>query len=1291
MKVRGALFRPLLITLAIAMSLASAGLAQTMSVDPGPDATAVPSARKILPNIPTDLVPAYETLWKCACDSDGCWPGCFTLASASVLKYWSQKAYPNLWPYRGVEDENNGLIRLRELFPNLLCFGNGNGNGQPGDSGYDAFDVATGLRQWTVEHGYRFVITPVPSPSFEQIMAEIDAGRPVIGAFGQSPWGSHAGTIIGYDTSKKRQVMIVRPNLPDKADTELEWGIGYQEFGIVTVAPGGAGGEELAPAQMVFDVVVGANDPGFSAAGDWRDAGGLGHAGAARFAPIIDGGPTADESAFARWTPQIPFDGAWEVMAWMPLDKADPTTSGSVLYKIAHAEGQSLVRRSQRDAPQGWLSLGTFPLVRGQRGSVAIGNTSAEAGTRQVWADAVRFVWRAPLLLRGEDDPANTYLVRDGRRRALPQDGGLTFAALRLLPSDIRKLTPLQIAQYPSGEPIPSVLSAWVGSYFNNTQLAPPSAAIRNDTPLALRWEGLSPVAGVSAIGFSGRWTRVMAFSQGAYTIKLQAAGGLRLWVDGRLEIDAWDAQGAFIEHKAKVALDGGLHRLEVEYVNRTGGAALVFVDLPPNPPLPVDQPVLRYTRGLTATLSWLDTGDADGGATNAPRRFTVSVGRENPAAGAPLEILNSDWLTTTSWVAQFPGSGAYVWRVAAGDGATVSEWSAPRRIVVDRAPPWAQMASATNPSEELDPAQKGPQAPSRAPGLRLRWTQTDTLSGVAFVDIQAREIVRASTGYTFATEYRETTRSAVEVVVEGGREITRSTLITALVPFTGVVEVRTFAPNPTATWKLVQSNLTGSETFFVGTPGAVYEFRARAVDWAGNAQEWYDGYSVAAQMDPNAIPAPPTFTPVPTGTPTRVPPTAIPPTQTPVPTATPSRTPTPTPTTGPKETAVTVKTPASSPTTPATPTATPTPTPQATPTFVATSILNPAATQKKTEPRYVASTRLDLEPTPTGVLSPLASPTRAISLKDAYVNSAYLRVDVLSTKITEAPLPEDGSCLTTEDAQPGARAILNLRVSNYSPIDIRGWRLSVLAGDEPARVCLLGAEANERLPAIPPGTRRDFTVLAYAPIDAPFTNVEAQWQGERFTVCVDNGLVAKGCAPQSVPIPTIAAGAPTPVADFSNDFDRETADSPDLSPTSTPTPTAVPVPTPMPTRSPLTWTVTAQSLDASAWGRPIKGSCFAYDDGDPVTRWQAGLRIENLSSTEMRDLRVTFFEGANALRTCFHGYGGLMPNIPAADGRNISFFAFVEKRQAVTSVLIEAMGQSRRMCVVNGMLNACK
>ncbi len=336
-----------------------------------------------------------------------------------------------------------------------------------------------------------------------------------------------------------------------------------------------------------------------------------------------------------------------------------------------------------------------------------------------------------------------------------------------------------------------------------------------------------------------------------------------------------------------------------------------------------------------------------------------------------------------------------------------------------------------------------------------------------------------------------------------------------------------------------------------------------------------------------------------------------------------------------------------------------------------------------------MASKRLDPEPTPTGVLSALAT---SPFLRAAFTNSAYLRVDVLGLKLAEAPLPDSGSCSSDLEGDRGARAVLTLSVSNYSPIAVRGWRMAVMAGDAPAQTCLLGVAADGRLPAIEPGTRRDIVVVAYAPIDAAFTRIEAQWQGERYAVCADNGPVALGCAPQSVPIAKTGVWAPTPLPDFSKVDDAASLQAPEaVSATTTATPTAVPVPTPTPTRAPANWSITAQSLDASVWGRPIQASCFAYDDGDPVTRWQASLRVENLSPSEMRDLRVTFFEGETPLRTCFHGYGGFLPNIPPSDGRNISFFAFVEKGRSLTSVLVEAMGQSRRMCVAGGTLTVCK
>ncbi|NJM39554.1 MAG: hypothetical protein HC853_01655 [Anaerolineae bacterium] len=92
------------------------------------------AARVILSDVPNDLIPQPSNMWQCSCDTDGCWPGCFTIASASIAKYWAAKGMPNLWN----GDENGTFARLRELFPNLFCYNNVNGRpGKPSDSGYD--------------------------------------------------------------------------------------------------------------------------------------------------------------------------------------------------------------------------------------------------------------------------------------------------------------------------------------------------------------------------------------------------------------------------------------------------------------------------------------------------------------------------------------------------------------------------------------------------------------------------------------------------------------------------------------------------------------------------------------------------------------------------------------------------------------------------------------------------------------------------------------------------------------------------------------------------------------------------------------------------------------------------------------------------------------------------------------------------------------------------------------------------------------------------------------------------
>ena len=95
-------------------------------------------SRVVLPGIPDDLIPQQSNIWKCTCDTDGCWPGCFTIAAASIAKYWSLRGYPNLWN----GDENGTFARLRDLFPNLFCYDNINDDGKPSESGYDETTTA---------------------------------------------------------------------------------------------------------------------------------------------------------------------------------------------------------------------------------------------------------------------------------------------------------------------------------------------------------------------------------------------------------------------------------------------------------------------------------------------------------------------------------------------------------------------------------------------------------------------------------------------------------------------------------------------------------------------------------------------------------------------------------------------------------------------------------------------------------------------------------------------------------------------------------------------------------------------------------------------------------------------------------------------------------------------------------------------------------------------------------------------------------------------------------------------
>jgi hypothetical protein len=84
----------------------------------------------------------------------------------------------------------------------------------------------------------------------------------------------------------------------------------------------------------------------------------------------------------------------------------------------------------------------------------------------------------------------------------------------------------------------------------------------------------LAPACGIGAGGFSIRWTRAASFQSGRYRFTARSDDGIRLYIDGRLLVDAWIDQW-FTTYTSEIDLTEGNHDLRVEYYQNGGVAAV--------------------------------------------------------------------------------------------------------------------------------------------------------------------------------------------------------------------------------------------------------------------------------------------------------------------------------------------------------------------------------------------------------------------------------------------------------------------------------------------------------------------------------------------------------------------------------------------------------------------------------------------------------------------------------------------------------------------------------------------
>ncbi len=117
---------------------------------------------------------------------------------------------------------------------------------------------------------------------------------------------------------------------------------------------------------------------------------------------------------------------------------------------------------------------------------------------------------------------------------------------------------------------------AWLGYYFNNTNLSGTPAAIVSVGAPGGNWGAGSPLPSIQPDNFSVRWVSTQNYAAGTYRITAKADDGVRVFVNGALAVNAWGSASGQT-YTADVNLAAGSHTITVEYLELTGAAYLEF------------------------------------------------------------------------------------------------------------------------------------------------------------------------------------------------------------------------------------------------------------------------------------------------------------------------------------------------------------------------------------------------------------------------------------------------------------------------------------------------------------------------------------------------------------------------------------------------------------------------------------------------------------------------------------------------------------------------------------------
>jgi hypothetical protein len=140
-------------------------------------------------------------------------------------------------------------------------------------------------------------------------------------------------------------------------------------------------------------------------------------------------------------------------------------------------------------------------------------------------------------------------------------------------------------------EPPPPVTppNVFAGQYYDNVDFTN-LMMTRDDAAIDFNWGSGSPSPSMGANTFSIRWTGDFDFTAGNYVFQATVDDGVRIWVDGELEMDVWEDQPA-TTYSFNRTMTAGSHEIVVEYYENSGSASITVAWAEQAAPTPTPTP----------------------------------------------------------------------------------------------------------------------------------------------------------------------------------------------------------------------------------------------------------------------------------------------------------------------------------------------------------------------------------------------------------------------------------------------------------------------------------------------------------------------------------------------------------------------------------------------------------------------------------------------------------------------------------------------------------------------------